>query len=69
MSKPRLVTGLMGRTYVVTRYTEQADGVIVAHTKHDVTDDFFHVLERLGWIDALIAAGHIDRMESDEEGA
>jgi hypothetical protein len=64
--KPRLVKGgLTDRIYVATRYAERENGVIVAQTKYDVTDDFYGVLERLGYMDDLIATGHIRRVEGD----
>ena len=45
--KPRLVfSDLGGRVYVVTRYREEPNGVIVASTKYDVTEDFAALMER-----------------------
>jgi hypothetical protein len=33
-------SGLSGRIYVVTSYTDKGNGLIVARTKYDVTDQF-----------------------------
>lgn len=43
---PRLLgpSGLTGRYYIVTRYTEHDDGRIVAHEKHDVTATILDLL-------------------------
>ena len=41
---PRLLEStLTGQVYVVTRYTVK-DGYLVAHTKHEVTDDFERII-------------------------
>jgi len=38
---PRLfVSGLTGRIYITTSYTERDNGLVVSNTKFDVTDDF-----------------------------
>lgn len=49
--KPRvIVSDLTGRAYVVTRYTENPNGTLVAHTKYDVTDDVVRHLMALAWV-------------------
>ena len=46
--RPRLLrSGLTGSVFVVTRYTEDAKGNIVAQTKYDVTEDFNAILASL----------------------
>jgi len=45
---PRLLrSSLSGRVYIVTRYTEGANGQITASVKHDVTKDFDAILASL----------------------
>ena len=44
---------LTGRVYIVTRYTQRADGVLVASEKYDVTAEF----DRLAAERALAAEG------------
>lgn len=40
--QPRLLrSALTGQVYVVTRYTQDEHGNIVASTKYDVTEDFW----------------------------
>ena len=54
---PRLVvSGLTGRVYVTTAYTEHANGLIEARTKYDVTEDF-------GFIEAGRAAERVKAVE------
>jgi len=56
---PRLFrSDLTGRMYIVTAYTEQPDGVIVAKVKHDVSDAVNHLLtqERERLVEAVDAA-------------
>jgi hypothetical protein len=39
--EPRLVYSAIGRrVYVVTRYSARPNGIMVAHRKYDVTEDF-----------------------------
>lgn len=40
--KPPLLlrSGLTGRVYVVTTYTDHGDGTFTARTKHDVTEQY-----------------------------
>ena len=43
---PRLVLGpLTGRIYIATRYTEREGGIVEAHEKFDVTNDFLSMYE------------------------
>ena len=44
VNPPRLVLGpLTGRIYIATRYKVRPNGVIEAHEKYDVTDDFMNL--------------------------
>lgn len=43
-----LFSDLTGRAYAITRYDE-ADGRIIAHKKHDVTDDVVRDLMAAAW--------------------
>ena len=38
-------SGLTGRFYCVTDYTQHKDGTITARTKHDVTDDVHAIFD------------------------
>ena len=41
---PKLLLGpLTGRIYIATRYTAKPGGIIEAHEKYDVTDDFLNL--------------------------
>jgi hypothetical protein len=38
-------SALTGRVWIVTRYTVAPDGTVIAHTKHDVTEQFDRIAE------------------------
>jgi len=48
--------GLTGRVYVATRYVETPGVGIVAHIKHDVTDQFLQLVRTLPVTDAMVDA-------------
>lgn len=62
MNEPRLLTsGLTGRHYIVTKYTDLGDGQIRSDTKYDVTDEVEaivneHEKELRAGVDALLTA-------------
>ncbi len=48
MNKPKLLFSIMSkRVYIVTSYKDLGDGRIEAKTKHDVTDEFLEIVEKL----------------------
>ena len=44
-----LVSGLTGRAWAITDYTEDAGGEIAVKVKHDVTDDVVRHLMAVAW--------------------